>query len=150
MKKDKSIDIDSNFCSSIGFILARQVKLLAFVPPKAKNEFFDRYEEATGQIITGNEQGLVLHPEGTNKYWYESRIIFKATERETLRLFLFCGDIVKGSDKEHWNLNSNDVFFELLRLGFQLGGNQPIESIKANIPTSFQLSFQDGFTRGCG
>lgn len=103
-----------NLYSSIGFILRKQPQLVAFVPPQAQDDFFDKFREATGRNPYPDEPGLVLHPEGTNKYWHECRISFNATEQETWRLFLGDDLLVAGRDNTHWNVN-NKLFFEFLR-----------------------------------
>jgi len=136
-----------NFYSSIGFILAHQTQLLAFIPPKAKKDFWDKFNEATGRDPLPDEQGLVLHPEGTNKFWHECRITFKATERETLRLFLGDDIIVAGQDENHWNINNNNLFFRLLELGFNSGYKQDKQAVQVNIPEEHLQSFLEGYNR---
>lgn len=148
-KKDYWLVHTPNLYSSIGFILGRQLQLVAFISPKAqaKDDFFDRFREATGRNPYPNEPGLVFHPEGTDKYWHEERIIFNATERETLRLFLGDDLLRRGSDDTHWNINNNQLFFELLQLGFRPGNIQDLNIIKPNIPTNYLEAFMAGYDR---
>ena len=148
MPKQKERIVETpNLYRSIGFVLGRLQTMVAFVPWKAKDDFNEKFYDAVGRMPYPNEQGLVIHPEGVNKYWTECRIVFKATERETLALFLGYNWIVQGSDPNHWNINKNIFFFKLLSLGFRLGSTQDKETIKANIPMQFVISFEEGLTK---
>lgn len=136
-----------NLYRSIGFILGRLQTMVAFVPWKARDDFNEKFYDAVGRVPYPDEQGLVIHPEGVNKYWTECRIVFQATQRETLALFLGYNWIVQGSDLNHWNINNNNFFFRLLTLGFQLGTKQNIEIIRANVPVKFLAVFEEGMTK---
>lgn len=148
MAKLKEMIIETpNLYRSIGFVLGRLQTMVAFVPWKARDDFNEKYQDAVGRMPYPNEQGLIIHPEGVNKYWTECRIVFQATEQDTLALFLGYNWIVQGSDPSHWNINNNTFFFKLLSLGFQLGSKQDKEAIKTNIPTQFLASFEEGVVK---
>jgi len=149
-KRQEFIFKTPNLYQSIGFVLGRKPSLLAFVPPKAKDDFYDKFHEATGQYPYPNETGLVFHPEGTNKYWFECRVIFPATQRETLSLFLSYTWVVPGSDEGHWNINNNAFFFELLVIGFKPGYQQFPDIIRGKIPPKFIGAFDVGFNKAKG
>jgi len=144
VKQKETIYETPNLYRSIGFILGRLQTLIAFVPWKAKDDFNDKFYDAIGRRPYPDEHGLVIHPEGVNKYWTECRIIFQATERETLALFLGYNWIVQGADAHHWNINNNTLFFRLLSLGFRLGTKQDKEIIKSHIPPQFTVNFEEG------
>lgn len=146
-KQKEEIYETPNLYRSIGFVLERLQTMIVFVPWKAKDDFNEKYYDAVGRLPHDDEQGLIIHPEGVNKYWTECRVIFRATERETLSLFLGYSWIVKGSDDNHWNINNNQFFFRLLSLGFRLGTKQDKNYIKANIPLKFATSFEEGIVR---
>jgi len=146
----QSLTITPNFYWSVGFILARHPQLVAFIPPKAKADFWDRYREATGQEPHSEMSGLILHDSDSNKYWHECRITYKATERENLRLFLSYDIIVSSNNNDYWNINWNVLFFELLSLGFKLGSKQDLETVKTRIPGEHQATFLDGYNKGLG
>jgi len=151
-KQEALITESHNLYHSIGFVLGRMDTMVAFVPAKAKDDFSDKFHEATGRDPYPNEQGLTIHPEGTNKYWTECRIIFRARPEELFTLFLGLGhkQIVKGAGNERWNINSNPLCFKLLSLGFVLGTTQNAAQIRARIPAPFLVDFDNGVAEGQG
>jgi len=148
MPKHKEIIYDTpNLYRSIGFVLGRLQTMVAFIPWKAKEDFNDKFYDATGRLPYPDEQGLIIHPKEVNKYWTECRITFQATRLELSTLFLGYNWVVEGADSNHWNINNNNLFFKLLSLGFQLGTKQSIETIKAKIPTQFTANFEEGLAK---
>ncbi len=148
MAKQKEMVVETpNLYRSIGFVVGRLQTMVAFIPWKARDDFNDKFYDTVGRMPYPDEQGLVIHPEGINKYWTECRIIFQATERETLALFLGHNWIVQGADANHWNINNNALFFRLLSLGFRLGTKQDKEAIKSHIPPQFTVYFEEGVAK---
>ncbi len=129
-KKPSPKPQNQQFYWSIGFLLARNPNLVAFIPQHALDAFKDKFYDATGRELLDNEKGITIHPPGTNKRWYELRVTFTARPNE-LYLLNFGHDvnIVEGSDNNLWNINKNPFFLRLLEFNFSTGSAQDKASI---------------------
>jgi len=146
--KQETIDESPNLYRSIGFVLGRMQAFVVFIPYKATDDFRNEFLDVEGRMPSLDEPGVVIHPEGVDKYWMEYRITFRASERETLVLFLGYQWVVKGNqDKTLWNLNNNAFLRRLREMGFQLGRKQNWDTIESNIPAQYKDSFLDGLIK---
>jgi len=141
---------NQQFYWSLGFLLARNPKLIAFIPPHALNAFKDKFYDATGRELLDNEKGVTIHPPGTGKWWYELRVTFTARANE-LYLLNFGHDvnIVEGSpDNKLWNINNNRFLLRLLEFNFSTGSQQDKTTIENAIPNQYLAAFKEGYSRG--
>ncbi len=141
---------NQQFYWSLGFLLARNLSLRAFIPQHALDTFKDKFYDATGRELLDNEKGITIHPPGTGKWWYELRVTFTARPNE-LYLLNFGHDvnIVEGSpDNKLWNINNNSFFLRLLEFNFSTGSQQDKASIESAIPNQYLDAFKEGYLRG--
>ena len=141
---------NQQFYWSLGFLLARNPNLIAFIPQHALDSFKDKFLDATGRELLDNEKGITVHPPGTDKRWYELRVTFTARANE-LYLLNFGHDvnIVEGSpDSKLWNINNNRFFLGLLEFNFSTGSQQDKATIESAIPNQYIGSFKEGYSRG--
>jgi len=149
-KKPSAKPQNQQFYWSLGFLLARNPNLIAFIPQHALDSFKDKFLDATGRELLDNEKGITIHPPGTDKRWYELRVTFTARANE-LYLLNFGHDvnIVEGSpDSKLWNINNNRFFLGLLEFNFSTGSQQNKASIESAIPNQYIGSFKEGYSRG--
>ena len=149
-KKPSAKPQNQQFYWSLGFLLARNPNLIAFIPQHALDSFKDKFLDATGRELLDNEKGITIHPPGTDKRWYELRVTFTARANE-LYLLNFGHDvnIVEGSpDSKLWNINNNRFFLGLLEFNFSTGSQQNKASIENAIPNQYIGSFKEGYSRG--
>lgn len=140
---------NQQFYWSLGFLLARNPDLRAFIPQHALGAFKDKFYDATGRELLDNEKGITIHPPGTGKWWYELRVTFTARPNE-LYLLNFGHDvnIVEGSDNNLWNINNNHFFLRLLEFNFSTGSQQNKASIESAIPNQYLEAFKEGYSKG--
>ena len=149
-KKPSAKPQNQQFYWSLGFLLARNPNLIAFIPQHALDSFKDKFLDATGRELLDNEKGITVHPPGTDKRWYELRVTFTARANE-LYLLNFGHDvnIVEGSpDSKLWNINNNRFFLGLLEFNFSTGSQQDKATIESAIPNQYIGSFKEGYSRG--
>ena len=149
-KKPSMKPQNQQFYWSLGFLLARNPNLIAFIPQHAIDAFKGKFYDATGRELLDNEKGITIHPPGTDKRWYELRVTFTARPNE-LHLLNFGHDvnIVEGSpDKKTWNINNNRFFLRLLEFNFSTGNQQDKASIESAIPNQYLDAFKEGYSRG--
>ena len=141
---------NQQFYWSLGFLLARNPRLTAFIPQHALDSFKDKFLNAGGRELLDDEKAIIIHPPGTNKRWYELRVTFTARSNE-LYLLNFGHDvnIVEGSpDGKLWNINNNRFFLRLVEFNFSTGSQQDKASIESAIPNQYLGSFKEGYSRG--
>lgn len=149
-KKPSTKPQNQQFYWSLGFLLARNPNLIAFIPQHALDSFKDKFLDATGRELLDNDKGITIHPPGTDKRWYELRVTFTARANE-LYLLNFGHDvnIVEGSpDSKLWNINNNRFFLRLLEFNFSTGSQQNKTSIESAIPNQYLDAFNEGYSRG--
>jgi len=149
-KKPSAKPQNQQFYWSLGFLLARNPNLIAFIPQHALDSFKDKFLDATGRELLDNEKGITIHPPGTDKRWYELRVTFTAKANE-LYLLNFGHDvnIVEGSpDSKLWNINNNRFFLRLLEFNFSTGSQQDKNSIETAIPNQYLGAFKEGYSKG--
>lgn len=149
-KKPSAKPQNQQFYWSLGFLLARNPNLIAFIPQHALDSFKDKFLDATGRELLDNEKGITIHPPETDKRWYELRVTFTARANE-LYLLNFGHDvnIVEGSpDSKLWNINNNRFFLGLLEFNFSTGSQQDKATIESAIPNQYIGSFKEGYSRG--
>jgi len=149
-KKPSPKPQNHQFYWSLGFLLARNPNLRAFIPQHTLGSFKDKFYDATERELLDNEKGITIHPPGTNKRWYELRVTFTARPNE-LYLLNFGHDvnIVEGSpDSKLWNISKNPFFLRLLEFNFSTGSQQDKASIESAIPNQYLDAFKQGYSRG--
>lgn len=149
-KKPSTKPQNQQFYWSLGFLLARNPNLIAFIPQHAIDAFKDKFLDATGRELLDNDKGITIHPPGTDKRWYELRVTFTARANE-LYLLNFGHDvnIVEGSpDNKLWNINNNRFFLRLLEFNFSTGSEQNKTSIESAMPNQYVGAFKEGYSRG--
>jgi len=141
---------NQQFYWSLGFLLARNPNLRAFIPQHALDSFKDKFLDARGRELLDNEKGITIHPPETDKRWYELRVTFTARANE-LYLLNFGHDvnIVEGSpDSKLWNINNNRFFLRLLEFNFSTGSQQDEAAIESAVPDQYLDAFKEGYSRG--
>lgn len=139
------------FYWSLGFLLARINSMLVFIPQHALSSFKDNFYDATGQELSEDTKGVIIHPPETDKRWYECRVTFQAKPNELYLLnfgYKFHEPVEASPDHNLWNLNDNTLFFRLLEFNFVIGGKQNKAKIENAIPNQYQVSFNGGYSRG--
>lgn len=151
-KPSDNINKTNSFYKLLGFLAAKDVHLLAFIPQKAIESFKDKWFDATNSELLKEQRGIIIHPPGTDKRWYECRMTFRASPQEIkeLELYLPQATVVKADDTNGWNINNNKLFFALLEYDFQAGGKQSMEVIQASIPNMYLDNFNQGVTNAKG
>jgi len=146
LKTLTGINKTSGFYFLMGFLVAKDARLLAFVPQHALESFKEKWYDSTGYDLADNQKGIVIHPPSTDKRWYECRITFTSSPQDIKKLELYIPHIpiVKANDTNGWNINNNKLFLALLEYGFQVGGSQDSLTIKEKMPASYANSFNSG------
>ena len=130
------------FYSSLGFLARRVTVLEAFVPPQSVRGFSEDYINIKGS--RPGQKGLVLHPQGSNKWGSELRVTFKATPDELINLDF--GPDVTIVDAPlntgiSFRINNNRLWWRLLSFGFEMGTYQDISNIRSHIPPHYRNQF---------
>jgi hypothetical protein len=131
-----SYESTEEFWKSIGF-LASHAELVAFVVEKNEDSFLQRYYELKEREPL--RFTLISNP----KQWgNELRVIVEPSWNLTL------GNIipVTGNTENRINFNSNSLVWWLLELGFDLGRNHDVESIRSSVPNEFKEAFDEGYS----
>lgn len=134
------------FYFSLGFIAHRVTILEAFVPPQSVHGFTEDYINIKGSHP--GQKGLVLHPQGSNKWGSELRITFRATSDELTNLD-FGPDVNIVDDPLNtgisFRINNNRLWWRLLAFGFEMGTVQDINNIRTRMPLQYRNQFDLGY-----
>jgi hypothetical protein len=135
-------DLNSLFFKTLGYLVNHSF-IEAIIPLKSKDGFDINYFRIKKKKPTSNMQGYYVHNDSNvDKWGTEMRITF---EKTTISLDLG-GDytIVKSPDPNKLRINSNQLCFDLLSRGFNLGDKQVLYEIESKIPAEHLKDFQTG------
>ena len=135
------------YFKTIGY-LAKNAFIEAIIPLKSKDGFDSTYQRIKGHYPQKNQEGYYIHhDEDVDKWGVEMRITFKIPSSISLDEMDFgptCNPVNNPNSDNEKRINSNAFCRGLLSLGFDLGGNQPSESIVKNIPEKYITVFHEG------
>ncbi|TET41605.1 MAG: hypothetical protein E3J60_04185 [Dehalococcoidia bacterium] len=139
------------FFFTLGFLTSRVTILEAFVPPQSVHGFSADYHNIKGSNPSQGQKGLVLHPQGSNKWGSELRTTFRATFDELTHLD-FGPDINVLDDPLNpginVRINNNSFWWKLLGFGFEMGAAQDLDNIRSHIPIKYRNQFDNGLKAG--
>ena len=138
---------NSRYFTSIGFLASRTTMMEAIVPPIAQAGFVQTYRTITGKSPQHNAGGYYVHHQHVDKWGNELRITFSASISELEEL-----DFGPGVEPVHnpgnagssWRINRNVFWWQLLRLGFNMGLQQDLDEIRRRIPSEHKAEFETG------
>jgi hypothetical protein len=116
----------------------------AVIPFKSKAGFDRTFARIKGRLPRENEQGYYIHNDPTvDKWGVEMRLTFPIKDATDMD---FGGSYapVRSPNPEELRINSNELCYRLLSMGFNLGKIHDIEKIKANIPDRYRTAFEKG------
>jgi hypothetical protein len=116
----------------------------AIIPFKSKSGFDKTFMRIKGRIPCRNEQGYYIHNDpSVDKWGIEMRLTFPI--RDTTNLD-FGGSYVpvRSPDPTELRINSNELCYHLLSMGFNLGKMHDIKTIRASIPERYRGAFEEG------
>lgn len=147
-KPSTGINKTTGFYYLMGFLTAKDARLLAFIPHHGLKSFKGKWYDSTGYDLADNQKGIVIHPPSTDKRWYECRVTFTATPQEVKSQEVLTTQfaIVKANDSNGWNINNNKLWFTLLEYGFVVGQKLNKDEIRASIPNAYLGAFEKGLT----
>jgi len=116
----------------------------AIIPFKSKCGFDKTFKIIKGRPPRNNEQGYYIHndPE-VDKWGIEMRLTFPMQDTTALD-FGSPYVPVRSPDPTKFRINSNELCFRLLKLGFNLGDVHDVEKIKSSIPENYRTAFEVG------
>jgi hypothetical protein len=135
---------EASFYKAVGYLSVNGF-IGADVDEKASSkEFEEKYRNFTGQSLLKGQLGfwLVNGKEEGKRMGFE--IIFPNTYGIDFENF---GYHVGVTNTEERKINSNDLGWRLLELGFVLGRKQNLGIIEKNIPPKYIQDFKAGFTK---
>ena len=115
----------------------------AIIPYKSKAGFDNTFMRIKGRLPCQDENGYYIHNPAVDKWGVEMRLTFTKTETSILD---FGGSytIVNSPDQTKLRINSNELCYHLLQIGFNLGEQHDASKIRANIPERFKSAFEEG------
>jgi len=135
---------------TLGF-LSRAGFIEAIIPPKSRGGFDLNYRQLKGRPPRRGQTGYYVHHSAdVDKWGVEMRLTFPSNSPRPASELLFgwVYNIVDSPNPAELRINSNDLCYELLRLGFDLGSEHDVEAIEAHVPERFRPAFQAGRSAG--
>jgi hypothetical protein len=116
----------------------------AVIPLKSKAGFDRTFAKIKGRFPQENEQGYYVHNDpAVDKWGVEMRLTFPKKDTADMDFGGLYAP-VRSPDPEELRINSNELCYHLLNMGFNLGKIHDIERIKANIPDRYRTAFEKG------
>jgi len=136
--------LNSRFFFTVGY-LSRNGYMEVFMASKSIVGFNDSYAQRKGHMPQQNQPGFYVHSD-TNKWGVEMRLSFKIPQSCSVDEFNFGGDysIRHSPNPEELRINSNQLCWCLLELGFDLGKDQLEDIIESNVPERYRPAFSKG------
>jgi len=124
--------------------LAKNAEIDAYIAYKVREWFDEKYFLIKNKYPEG--RGYYPHDEDVNKWSSELRIKFNLPDGKTTDDVVFGPDVglVLGGVGYDFYINSNNLCWYLLSLGFDLGKKHNIEEIKSHIPDIYIKYFEEG------
>lgn len=119
----------------------------AIIPPKSQQSFDDSFSRIKGRYPRRNGDGYYVHHDhDVDKWGTEMRLTFKIPTTFSLNDLEFGSEvnIVDSPNSDELRVNSNDLCWNLLSLGFELGKGHNVGKIQACIPEAYKPYFQHG------
>ena len=127
---------------TLGF-LARYGELHAEVTTKSPKSFEDKYESRTGiRPVPHRDKYFPIYVE-TNYAKWGSALRIQFPNRDQLE---FPSDVIvqPTSNPGTVRINNNDYWWQLVRVGFRLGSNHNVQTIRESVPAPFRAAFDEG------
>ncbi len=135
------------YYQSVGFLALRATLVEAIVIPSRQMRFEAEYEDITGSPIASEVTGLSVHNRDIQKWGDQLRVTFEASSVEKDSLD-FGPDVSvvndPGNRGQSWRINRNSFWWDLVQLGFRLGGNQDVDAIREGVPSGHKSAFDQG------
>jgi len=137
------------FCT-LGY-LASRCSIYAQVPEWLGAEFANVYRKSTGKSLSSIDSGLHLLKHDANKWGLTLTAHFVASKQVFDGLDF--GDDIEPHEEpktaDGWYVSNNAYIWQLLGLGFVLGGKQDVDSIRRNIVSLWtQNAVREAFDAG--
>jgi hypothetical protein len=130
------------FFKTLGY-LVRHCFIEAIMPPKSKDGFDASYYRIKKRMPGNILQGYYVHNDiRVDKWGTEMRLTFEKTNYELN--FGKAFSIVRSPEENKFRINSNELCFDLLSRGFDLGDKQDINLIESKIPDNHLKDFKEG------
>ena len=139
---------NQSFFYSLGFLTARVRKLEAIIPPQSLDGFVRDYVNIKNIRPRQGQSGFYIHRPEADKWGCELRVTFEANDAELAALdFGPTVHVVQASENPgfYWRINNNGFWWRLLRLGFNMGDVQDINTIRTAVPITFRSHFERGY-----
>ena len=140
--------MNQKYFMTLGY-LVRHGFIEAIIPPKSENGFAENYFRIKGRRPKQNDPGYYVHRDPTvDKWGVEMRLSLKIPRSINLSELDFGGayNLVISPDPEKLRINSNELCYRLLEIGFNLGENHDITQIEASVPQQYRVDFQRGLS----
>jgi hypothetical protein len=138
-KKEAS---NSLFFKTIGYLVKHSF-IEAIIPQKSKDGFDANYFRIKGKKPGKSMRGYYIHNDyEVDKWGTEMRLTFDKPNCD-LDFGKMC-NIVKSPEENKLRINSNNLCYDLLNRGFDLGDKQDIHIIESKIPDNNLKDFREG------
>lgn len=139
---------NQRYFMTLGF-LVRHGFIEAIIPPKSEKGFVENYFKMKGRRPRQDNPGYYLHRDIiVNKWGIEMRLTFTIPRSINLSELDFGGayNLVESPDPEKLRINSNELCYRLLEIGYDLGVNHDMAQIEANVPQQYRDDFKRGLS----
>lgn len=134
---------NQRFFKTVGF-LSKHSFIEAIIPLKSKPGFDSTYCRIKGTYPRNGQAGYYIHPDaGVDKWGVEMRLTFPSRTPFALD-FGRAYSPVSSPQPDEMRVNSNELCYWLLGMGFNLGNQHDIARITSNIPESYKVYFLEG------
>lgn len=140
------VSLNRKYFTTLGYI-SNHGFVEAIIPLKSKNGFDRNYFQIKGHHPSSDLQGYYLHTDPhVDKWGVEMRLTFDIPKAISLSDLNFGGPFMPVDSPESGKLriNNNELCYRLLKIGFELGGNQNVQEIEVNIPERYRIDFRKG------
>jgi len=135
-------EASEEYFKTLGF-LSNNGKFEAEIPKRSITNFLDNYEIHSGERVTPDTDGIIILGD-VDKWGPELRIYFP---NPNFNFYLGQNiEIRSGNVPELSRINNNNLWMRLIRIGFRLGKNHNIESIRGTIPPDQINNFEIGLS----
>ena len=135
---------------TLGYISNKNNSFIeAIIPPNSKDGFDNTYCKVKGRYPNTEQMGYyVHHDENVDKWGVEMRLTFKVPSSISLDDLDFGHgiDIVRSPNKDERRVNCNALCWNLLGIGFDLGPEHNLGTIKDSIPEKYKEDYDSSIS----
>ncbi len=138
---------NKDYFQSLGF-MSKRAEFHAEVPPQSRARFEEHYRLFTGlrPLPHENKYFPIETDDNYQKWGPELRIYIPVPAN--FKLVLPPEVLLRSSpDPGVVRINSNDFWWQLVRVGFRLGSVHKIQSIVGSVPKEYQSHFRSGMAK---